>query len=54
MQENPQKPWSLDYTFAPARADDSTYWTDLENLAQGNEILLEQIEQRKSEILSVR
>ena len=40
--------------FAPSRADDSTYWTDLENLAQGNEILLGQIKQRKSEIFSVR
>ena len=40
--------------FAPSRADDSTYWTDLENLAQGNEILLGQIKQRKSEIFSMR
>jgi len=40
--------------FAPSRADDSTYWTDLENLAQGNEILLERIKLRKSETLSVR
>ena len=40
--------------FAPSRLDDSTYWTDLENLAQGNEILLEQIERRKSEIFSAR
>ena len=40
--------------FAPSRADDLTYWTDLENLAQGNEILLEQIKLRKSEIFSAR
>ena len=40
--------------FAPSRLDDSTYWTDLENLAQGNEMLLEQIKLRKSEIFSAR
>ena len=39
---------------APSRADDSTYWTDVEILAQGNEILLEKIRQRKSEIFSMR
>jgi tetratricopeptide (TPR) repeat protein len=40
--------------FAPSRADDLTYWTDLENLAQGNVMLLEQIKLRKSEIFSAR
>ena len=40
--------------FAPSRADDSTYWADLERLAQGNKILLEQIKLRKSEIFSAR
>ena len=40
--------------FAPSRADDTTYWADVEGLAQGNEILLEQIKLRKSEIFSVR
>jgi hypothetical protein len=40
--------------FAPSRADDTTYWADVEGLAQGNEILLEQIKLRKSEIFSAR
>lgn len=40
--------------FALSRADDSTYWTDLENLAEGDEILLEQIKLRKLEIFSAR
>ena len=38
--------------FAPSRADDLTYWTDAENLAQGDEILLEQIKLRKVEKFS--
>ena len=54
LAENPSKAVEFGLYLAPAQADDATYWTDLENLAQGDEILLEQIERRKTEILSVR
>ena len=52
--ENPSRAVDFGLYFAHTRADDSTYWTDLENLAQGNEMLLEHIQFRKSAIFSTR
>ena len=52
--ENPSRAVDFGLYFAHTRADDSTYWTDLENLAQGNEMLQEHIQMRKSAIFSTR